>query len=191
MKSHGLHRLLLVRLRLRLSVSRHYVTASRNRRGLLLSDDCVTCDGRKEEQESAAETSPPRAAGIARGSGHSGPVCYLGTGSPRLGEQVAAQVVAQFSEELVSKSNAVKVVNARGERVNDGNSGVDLKDPDYKTMIATILKLLADGTYTVQWHALLTDGDAYDGTFGITVNSDATHAQPAPCYDRHRGGRCR
>jgi copper resistance protein C len=88
-----------------------------------------------------------------------------------------AQVVAQFSEELVTKSSTMKVVNAGGEQVSDGNGRVDLNDPDHKTMIATLLKPLADGAYTVQWHALLTDGDASDGTFGFTVKSGAAPAR--------------
>ena len=88
-----------------------------------------------------------------------------------------AQVVAQFSEELVTKSSTMKVVNSGGEPVSDGNGRVDLNDPDHKTMIAAISRPLADGAYTVQWHALLTDGDASDGAFGFTVKSGAAPAQ--------------
>jgi methionine-rich copper-binding protein CopC len=91
-----------------------------------------------------------------------------------------AQVVAQFGEELVTKSSTMKVVKAGGAQVSDGSGRVDLNDPDHKTTMATIiLKPLADGTYTVQWQALLTDGDASAGTFGITVNSGSLPAQAA------------
>ena len=72
------------------------------------------------------------------------------------------------------------MLNAGGEQVSDGNGRVDLDDPDHKTMIATISKQLIDGAYMVQWHALLTDGDASDGTFGFTMRAGGAPAQSAP-----------
>ena len=38
-------------------------------------------------------------------------------------------------------------------------------------MIATVAAPLADGAYTVNWHAVLTDGDASDGSFTFTVQT--------------------
>jgi|GEM_PF-695632 len=91
-----------------------------------------------------------------------------------------AQVVAQFSEELVTKSSTMKVIDAAGKQVSDGDGKVDLNDPNHQTMIATLPASLPDGVYTVQWHAVLTDGDASDGTFSFTVQANAAPAQADP-----------
>ena len=86
-----------------------------------------------------------------------------------------AQVIAQFDEELDTGGSTMKVMDAAGKQVSEGNGKVDLNDPEHQKMIALLPKPLADGVYTVQWHALLTDGDATDGAFKFTVKSE-----PAP-----------
>lgn len=91
-----------------------------------------------------------------------------------------AQVTAQFSEELDTQGSTMIVVDASGAQVSDGEGKVDLDDPDHATMIATLSVPLADGVYTVQWHALLTDGDASDGSFSFTVKMAGSAAQTEP-----------
>lgn len=80
-----------------------------------------------------------------------------------------AQVVAQFGEELDTQGSTMIILDAAGHQVSDGDGKVDLNDPDHATMIATLAAPLAQGAYTVKWHALLTDGDASDGSFGFFV----------------------
>jgi len=82
-----------------------------------------------------------------------------------------ARVTAQFNEELDTKQSTMRVVDAGGKQVSEGNGKVDLDDPDHKTMIATLPVALANGAYTVQWRALLTDGDASNGTFQFIVGA--------------------
>ena len=90
---------------------------------------------------------------------------------PANGEVLAEsppQVTAWFEEELVSGESTMSVFNTQGEQVDNGDGGVDLNDPDHASMIVT-LPALPDGSYTVQWHAALLDGDATDGAFAFAV----------------------
>jgi methionine-rich copper-binding protein CopC len=91
--------------------------------------------------------------------------------------QSPAQVTAQFSEELDTQGSTMIVLDAAGHRVSDGEGKVDLNDPDHAIMIAALPAPLPDGVYTVQWHALLTDGDAGDGSFSFTVQTMGASAQ--------------
>jgi copper resistance protein C len=84
-----------------------------------------------------------------------------------------AQVMVQFSEELDTKQSTMKVMDAAGKQVSDGNGKVDLNDANHKTMLATLPAALPDDVYTVQYHAMLTDGDATDGTLKFTVKAAA------------------
>ncbi|MFN8491554.1 MAG: copper resistance protein CopC [Caldilineaceae bacterium] len=79
------------------------------------------------------------------------------------------QVTAQFSEELHTHLSTLQVLDAAGKPVSVGYGKVDLDDPDHKTLIAVLQAPLPNGVYTVQWHVLLTDGDASDGKFQFTV----------------------
>jgi copper resistance protein C len=90
-----------------------------------------------------------------------------------------AQVTAQFSEELDTVGSTMIVVDAAGQQVSDGSGKVDLDDPDHATMIATLPARLGDGAYTVQWQALLTDGDASDGEFTFIVEAGGASAHAA------------
>jgi LPXTG-motif cell wall-anchored protein len=78
------------------------------------------------------------------------------------------EVIARFSEELISGESSMIVVNAQGVQVDNGDGGVDLNDPDHASMIVS-LPSLPDGVYTVQWHAALLDGDATDDAFAFTI----------------------
>lgn len=79
-----------------------------------------------------------------------------------------SQVTAWFEEELIGGESTMRVFNAQGKQVDNGDGGVDLDDPDHAIMIVTLPEL-PDGSYTVQWHAALLDGDATDGAFAFAV----------------------
>ncbi|MCB9419931.1 MAG: copper resistance protein CopC [Ardenticatenaceae bacterium] len=90
---------------------------------------------------------------------------------PANGEVLAEsppQVKTWFEEELVSGESTMRVFNTQGEQADNGDGGVDLNDPNHAIMIVT-LPPLPDGSYTVQWHATLLDGDASDGAFAFAV----------------------
>lgn len=82
-----------------------------------------------------------------------------------------AEVMAWFEEELVSAESTLKVFSAQGAQVDNRDGGVNLNDPDHASMIVT-LPPLADGSYTVQWHVTLLDGDSSDGAFAFAVGED-------------------
>jgi len=96
--------------------------------------------------------------------------------TPANGEVLAkapTDVTAWFEEELISGESSMSVFNTQGVQVDNGDGGVDLNDPDHASMIVT-LPLLPDGSYTVQWHAALLDGDASDGAFAFAIGEGQT-----------------
>ena len=107
---------------------------------------------------------------------------YLAESIPRNGEllsQSPAQIVAYFTEELDSNSS-MAVLDENGRQVDNGDGGVDLFDPDHKSMIATLSAGLPAGQYTVEWKALSSeDGDPTDGTFVFTVGEPKLAANNA------------
>ena len=91
--------------------------------------------------------------------------------SPANGEVLTKsppEVAAWFNEELVSSESSLIVINTQGVQVDNGDGGVDLKDPDHASMRVT-LPPLPDGSYTVQWHATLLDGDDTEGAFAFAI----------------------
>ncbi|MCP4425963.1 MAG: hypothetical protein GY803_15835 [Chloroflexi bacterium] len=95
---------------------------------------------------------------------------------PANGELLAEsppEVRAWFAEELVSGESTISVFNSQGVQVDNEDGGVDLNDPDHASLIVT-LPPLADGSYTVQWHVVLLDGDATDGAFAFGVGKNVT-----------------
>jgi methionine-rich copper-binding protein CopC len=82
-----------------------------------------------------------------------------------------AQVQVWFTEELRSQGSALEVVDSAGNRVDRGDSRVDLNDPDRKRMLIS-LGPLADGIYTVNWWTVSsTDGDEAQGSFRFAVGA--------------------
>lgn len=98
---------------------------------------------------------------------------------PAAGSTIAkspAQVMAQFSEEVVSQGSTLKVLDASGKQVSQGDGKLDLNDPNHQIMFAALPNPLPDGIYTVQYHVVLTDGDATDDSYQFTVESTADPA---------------
>ena len=85
------------------------------------------------------------------------------------------EVVLWFEEELLSDTSNLKVFDAAGARVDSGDGGLDLNDPDHVTMRVT-LPPLADDVYTVDWTAKLVDGDVSFGQLQFAVGSGLTEA---------------
>jgi methionine-rich copper-binding protein CopC len=56
-----------------------------------------------------------------------------------------SQVLAQFDEELDTDGSTMKVTDAAGKQVSEGNGKVDLNDPEHQKMIALLPKPLAVG----------------------------------------------
>ena len=92
------------------------------------------------------------------------------------GESVLATAPAElrvwFTEELRSQGSSLEVVDAAGNRVDRGDSRVDLNDPDRKLMRIS-LGALPDGVYTVRWRTVSgQDSDEMDGTFRFGVGAN-------------------
>lgn len=102
---------------------------------------------------------------------------------PTAGSTVAkapTQVLAQFSEEIASQGSTLKVLDASGKQVSQGDGKLDLNDPNHQIMLAALPAGLPDGVYTVQYHIVLTDGDATDDSYKFTVKSAAAQPVAAP-----------
>jgi methionine-rich copper-binding protein CopC len=90
-----------------------------------------------------------------------------------------------FGEGVTASGSSLQVVDGAGNRVDAGDSRVDLNDPDRKRMLVS-LGQLADGVYTVNWRTLSADdGDAAEGSFrfgvgATTVLPPLPAAGPAP-----------
>lgn len=98
-----------------------------------------------------------------------------------------SEVVARYSEELVSGESTLTVINAQGVQVDNGDGGVDLHDPDHASMIAS-MPTLPNGVYTVQWHAVLLDGDATDGAFTFTIGDEPVDAPNEVSAETNQAG---
>jgi methionine-rich copper-binding protein CopC len=96
-------------------------------------------------------------------------------------QQSPSQVKVFFNEELKAGESTLQVLNSKGDKVDLGNGGVDLDDPDHASMKVDVSSL-PTGIYLVNWHVVLTDGDASDGQFNFTVGqvSPAESSYPPP-----------
>ncbi len=82
------------------------------------------------------------------------------------------KVTAWFSEELETGSSTIEVLNNNGERVDLGDGGVDLYDPDHASMFVSLKPSLPDDAYLVHWNITLTDGDASEGAFPFYIGKE-------------------
>lgn len=78
------------------------------------------------------------------------------------------RVTIWFSQEL-DKGSQIRVIDQRGQRVDEGPTEVSMSDP--KSM-SVRLKPLSTGAYLVQWESLsLQDKEAAEGSFVFSVGS--------------------
>lgn len=86
-------------------------------------------------------------------------------------------VRAFFDEELLIDASTIEIFNSAGDRVDSGDGGVDLNDPDHASLIVA-MPAIADGIYTVHWQVTVLDGDASAGSFNFTVGQPAPGEKP-------------
>lgn len=92
-------------------------------------------------------------------------------------EQPPRQVIARFNQELDSQSSSLRVFDAGGKQVDQGDGGVDLNDIEHKSMVVSLLPDLPAGEYTVRWEAAsMEDGDPTQGEFTFVVDGEETTA---------------
>lgn len=94
-------------------------------------------------------------------------------------EESPTQVIIQFNYELNGDESTLKVFDANGNQVDNGDIGLDLYDPDHATLVVS-LPPLQDGVYTVQWHAVILDEDEGDGAFLFSVGVEIPENQSGP-----------
>ena len=85
--------------------------------------------------------------------------------------QAPSRVVVRFKTELETKSSRLEVFDEEGRQVDLGDGGVDLDDPDHASL-AVSLPSLVEGTYVVQWRAVVfEDGDVVESLSSFTVGA--------------------
>lgn len=83
------------------------------------------------------------------------------------------RVIAWFSQELDTGSSSLRLLDAAGRQVDNGDGGVDLNDPDHTSMIVTLPATLPGGRYTAHWTVVsMDDGDATEGEFQIAIGQE-------------------
>ena len=93
-------------------------------------------------------------------------------------ERSPERVVAWYSQELDARKSVLRVFDAAGRQVDNGDGGVDLNDPDHTSMLATLPEL-PHGTYLVRWAAVSADdGDATQGEFRFSVGTAEASTEP-------------
>lgn len=94
---------------------------------------------------------------------------------PAFGEVLAQfprQVTIWFTQELASAGNQIKVLDQRGNRVDNDDTKVSFSDP--KSM-STTLKPLSNGVYLVEWsNVSAEDGDTLNGSFTFRIGQPAS-----------------
>ncbi len=82
-----------------------------------------------------------------------------------------------FSEEVKPEGTTVQVLRLDGTQVDQGNAGIDLKDPTRTRVTVGMHDGLDNGEYLVQWTAVSAiDGDATSGSYQFTVDPAASPA---------------
>jgi methionine-rich copper-binding protein CopC len=91
-----------------------------------------------------------------------------------------ATITLIFSEELKPDGNLITVTDAGGTQVDAGDTALDLNDPNRATLTVSLRSGLGDGTYTVRWKNVSTDGHSEEGTLSFTVGAAAAAAPGLP-----------
>jgi len=76
------------------------------------------------------------------------------------------EVSIDFTEDLERKFSTIKVTDASGAQVDQGDVHVGADNARHLTVT---LKPLQPGTYSVTWHATATDTHKTDGVFTFTI----------------------
>lgn len=93
---------------------------------------------------------------------------YVVSSNPAANEELDQQppsVSITFSEGIESGFHAIKVLNAKGDRVDKGDTVIK----DQKIMEAALKKNLPKGIYTIQWNAVSADGHSVSGMIPFSI----------------------
>ena len=94
---------------------------------------------------------------------------FLDRSEPRVGATVSAapgELTLRFSEEIEPAFSTVKVLDAKGKRVDKADVRVDLAD---RTTLRVSLEALGPGVYTVMWRVISVDTHVTEGDFTFHV----------------------
>ncbi|NNJ11272.1 copper resistance protein CopC [Chloroflexales bacterium ZM16-3] len=96
----------------------------------------------------------------------------LVSSNPKDGASLAAaptKITLIFSEELQADGNLITVTDAGGAQVDNGDTTLDLNDPNRVTLTASLKGGLGAGTYTISWKNLSADGHNQEGSLSFSV----------------------
>lgn len=94
---------------------------------------------------------------------------FLDHASPSVGSTLRASppvVRIWFSEAVEPAFSTIEVLNAAGQRVDQGVASVDPNNP---TILGVAVKPLPPGTYKVIWRAVSVDTHTTHGSFSFTI----------------------
>lgn len=84
------------------------------------------------------------------------------------------KITLEYSANILDVSPVVRITDADGEVVQEDAPTIDGPDA-----VADVDKPLADGTYTVQWRVVSSDGHPIEGDFSFTVAGSGTQGSAA------------
>ena len=97
-------------------------------------------------------------------------------------DQAPATVSVRFGESVQAAADAIRVLDAKGARVDAGDAATVPGHPD--TVAATLRPGLGRGTYTVAWRVTSADSHPVHGAFAFSVGPAAGAAVPLAGADR-------
>jgi copper transport protein len=97
-------------------------------------------------------------------------------------DRAPAAVSVRFGESVQASSDAIRVLDARGARVDEGDAATVPGHPD--TVSAALRPGLGRGTYTVAWRVTSADSHPVHGAFAFSVGPAGTAAVPLAGVDR-------
>lgn len=89
-----------------------------------------------------------------------------------------SKVTLIFSEELAEDGNLITVKDAAGKQVDNGDTTLDLNDPNRVTLTVTLKSGLGAGAYTIDWTNMSSDGHSEEGSLGFSVAAATTTSAP-------------
>ena len=72
-----------------------------------------------------------------------------------------------FNEGLIAKFSGVELKTEKGEKIETGTAVAD--PADNKQLVVPLPAALADGVYSIKWHAVSEDTHKLDGAYSFTV----------------------
>jgi copper transport protein len=97
-------------------------------------------------------------------------------------DRAPAAVSVRFGESVQASSDAIRVLDAEGARVDEGGAAAVPGHPD--TVAAALRPGLGRGTYTVAWRVTSADSHPVHGAFAFSVGPAGPAAVPLAGVDR-------